>query len=246
MPLPFCDLVYDKFFCQALLFYSLRLPAVSDSHFFPAAALIHGVEPAGGAHHRQVCLYVPVFPGDKPLNLIVSVHYQFHGHRLHPACGKTSLDLFPQKRGELIPHEPVQDPSGLLSVDKVHIELPLVGHSLVYTLFGYLVKCYPGPALRVQLQGVSKVPGYCLPLSVRIGGKVDRVAFRRHFFQLLYKLGLAGYGYVHGFEIVFHVYGELLLGQIPDMPHGGHHIVAGSQVFFYCLGLCWALDNHKI
>src|SRR5690606_16345675 len=70
----------------------------------------------GDDFKRRFCL--------KSINLTLAVDDQAYRDGLYPARGKGRLYLFPQYRGQLKTHKPVEHPSRLLCVDQVKIDSP--------------------------------------------------------------------------------------------------------------------------
>ena len=72
--------------------------------------------------------------------------------------------------------------------------------------------------LRLQAQGLEKVPGNGLSLAVLIGCEPDRVRFFRQFLQFRNDFFLVGRYDIFGFEAVSDIDPHFLLLQIPDVP----------------------------
>ena len=201
----------------------------------PAVEL--GLEAAGvGGDPVQQHLQSPVFLGDEGADLLFPLGHQAGGHGLDPAGGQAPADLLPQQGGELIAHNPVQNAPGLLGVHQVLVNVPGGGDALGNHLFGDLVEGNPAGLVLRQVQQLLQVPGDGLPFPVRVGGQVHLGAFVRRVLQQGDGLLLSLNGLVVRLEAVLDVYPHLALGQVPDMPHGGQHLIVRPQIFSD--GLC--------
>jgi hypothetical protein len=110
------------------------------------------------------------------------IHDKAGGHRLHTAGREPGHDLLPQDRGDLIPVQAVEDPSGLLGVDQVGVELAGVGHGVGDGLGGDLVEHHP-PGRNRGLELLEQVPGDRLALAVAVGGEQELVRARQRVLQ---------------------------------------------------------------
>ena len=191
----------------------------------------------------QVGVQVPVFLRLELFDLQLPVPDQPHRHALHPAGRKPPAHLAPQKRAELVAHQPVQLPPGLLGVEQVHVDGAGVGHALLHPFFGDLVEGDPVGGRRVQTQQVGQVPADGLAFPVRVGGQQHAVALFGLGLQLLDQLLLALDGDILGLVPVFNVNAQLAGRQIPHMAHAGGHLVPAAQVLANGLGLGRGFHN---
>ncbi len=84
--------------------------------------LVGGGGRAGRAHGRGD---LPVFLGDEGPDVALAVGDQPHGDRLNAAGAQVArTHLLPQERAELIADKAIEEPSGLLGVDHVHVDRP--------------------------------------------------------------------------------------------------------------------------
>ena len=122
----------------------------------------------------EAALEIPVRRDAERHALALPVDHQARRDRLHPAGREAAHDLLPEHRGDLVAVEAVEDASGLLGLDEVHVDLPGVLDRLEDRLLGDLVEHHATHGdLRLQL--VLEVPGDRLPLAVLIGGEVELV-----------------------------------------------------------------------
>ena len=183
--------------------------------------------PAG----RESGIHVPVFLGDKGLDFLFPVVDQPDRHALNPACRQAPANLSPQEGAQLIAHQTIQDPAGLLGVEQILVDGPGMGHPLLDPLLGDLVKGDPVGLLGVDAQEVGQVPADGLALPVRVGGQEDAVGLFGLGFELLDEFLLALDVDVLGRIAVLHINAELGGGQVPDVAHAGRHLVILAQIF---------------
>ena len=206
---------------------------------FPALAVVVGHKGAHpGVYAVQLDVQRPVLLGDEGPDLPLPLHHQAGGHRLHAACGQAPANFFPQQGGELVAHNAVQNPPGLLGVHQVLVDAPGRSDGLLHHRLGDLVEGHPVGALLRQRQQLLQVPGNGLALPVRVGGQVHMVAALDSPLQLLNDVFFALDGLVAWFKIVFQIYAQLAFGQIPDVAHGCDHGVIGAKItadrFCFC------------
>ena len=88
------------------------------------------------------------------------------------------------------------------------------------------------------------MPGDGLTLPVRVGGQIDLAAALGGLLQVADHIFLPFDGLIIGDKAVLNVHAQLALGQVPDMSHGGHDLIARPQVLADGLGLGRGLHNH--
>ena len=154
------------------------------------AGAVEGVE-AGGEHPLLVpgagvegALEVPVRRGGEAHPLPLAVDDQPGRDRLHAAGGQAAHHLAPQHRADLVAVEAVEDPTGLLRLDEVHVELAGVGHGRGDGRLGDLVEDHPVDRDVLGLQLVEEVPGDRLALAVLVGGEVELVGVLEQALEL--------------------------------------------------------------
>src|SRR5207245_2701640 len=82
--------------------------------------------------------------------------------------------------------------------------------------------------------------------AVGVGGQVDGGRVPRRRLQLLDHLLARGQDFVLGLEALLDVDAERLLGQVPDMAHGGLHLEVPPEILVDRLGLRRRLDDHEV
>ena len=199
-----------------------------------------------GGHPGQSGLDGPVLLGLEGPDLLLPLHHQAGGHRLHPSGGQAPADLPPQQGGELIAHDAVQNAPGLLGVDQVLVDGPGGGNGVVDHLFGDLVKGHPIGLVVRDAQQLLQVPGDGLPLPVRVGGQIDAAALFGRLLQVADHVLFALDGLIVGGKAALDVHAQLAFWQVPHMAHGCLYFIARSQVFSNGLGLGRGLYDHQV
>ena len=226
--------------------HSVRLRLAVQLHLL-LPTVEHGLEPAQiGAHPAQIGLDGPVLLGLEGADLLLPLHDQAGGNRLHPAGGQPPPDLLPQQGGELIAHDPVQDAPGLLGVHQVLVDGPGAGDGLVDHLFGDLIESHPIGLVIGDAQQLLQMPGNGLSLPVGVGGQIDPVALFGRLFQVADHILLPFDGLIVGDEPALDVHAHLALGQVPDVAHRRFHFIARTKVLPDGLCLGRGLYDHQI
>src|SRR3989338_11399620 len=73
-----------------------------------------------GIQERSYC---PVFFGFEFFDSPLALDNEPYRNGLNAPGGKPAVDFFPQKRGELVAHESVEDSARLLGIDAFHIKV---------------------------------------------------------------------------------------------------------------------------
>ncbi|GBE37102.1 hypothetical protein BMS3Bbin07_01261 [bacterium BMS3Bbin07] len=99
--------------------------------------------------------YIPVFSGLECLYVPLSLNNDPYSNRLHTARTQSPPHLSPQERTQPVTHEPVQNPSCLLGIHLVHINLAGVFDGITHCLLCNLVKGNPVYLLIIALAGLT-------------------------------------------------------------------------------------------
>ena len=190
-----------------------------------------------GAVRGEPGVQRPVFLGLEGRNLMLPVADHPGGYGLDPSSGQAAADFLPQQRRELVAHNPVQNPPGLLGVHQVLVDGPGGRDGLVDHLFGDLVEGHTVGLVVRDVQQLLQMPGDGLSLPVRVGGQVDLARPLGRLLQVADDVLLALDGLVVRDEAALDVYAQLALGQVPHMAHGRLDLVSRTQVFADGLGL---------
>src|SRR5690606_22038445 len=121
------------------------------------------------------------------------------------ASGQAAGDLLPQQRGNHVPHDPVEEAPRLLGVDPVDIQLAGLGEGLLDGLLGNLVEHHAAIAAVIAADGLTQVPGDCLPLAVQVRCQIDGVGIPGQPTQLVDDLFLARQNLVAGLPAIFRI-----------------------------------------
>ena len=208
--------------------------------------VIMGHKGAGVADPVQRHVQRPVLPGLEGTDLLLPVHHHPGGHALHPSGGQAPADLFPKQGGQLIAHDPVQNPSRLLGIHQIVINIPGIADGILHHLLGDLVEGDPvGLAVR-QVQQLLQVPGNGLSLPVRVRCQIDRIRLFGGGLQFLNEGLFAPNRQIFRGEIMLQIHAHSAFRQIPQMAHAGFHHIIGPQVFAdgFCFGR--RLNDHQI
>ncbi len=104
---------------------------------------VMGQEAAGLADPNEGHVQGPILFRLECPDLVLPVHHQPGGHALNPSGGESAAHLFPKERRELIAHNPVQDPSCLLGIHQVIIDVPGMLDGIPDHILGNFIKSDP-------------------------------------------------------------------------------------------------------
>jgi hypothetical protein len=164
---------------------------------------------------------------------------------LHAAGGEALRNLLPQKRRELVPHDPVEHAARLLRVDLVHVELARVLEGLEDRVLRDLVEHDAVHVLRGHVERLAQVPRDRLALAVGVGREVDRLRCFREPLQLADDLLATADRLVRGLEALVDVDAEAARRQVAHVPLRRADDVARAEVLVDRAGLRGALDDHQ-
>ncbi len=185
--------------------------------------------------YGELCLQRPIFTGDKGVDLRLAVRNNPKRYGLYAARAQASLNLLPEQRTDGISHHAVQYTPRLLGVHKIHINLSGLFDGLLHGIFRNLIKSDPAGLPGIQLQSLAQMPGYRLPLPVRVCRKIDPVSLFHFLPEPCQKLTLSSDGNIMGFKIIVKIDSHLALRHIPDMSVGCHHFIIFPQKLLYRL-----------
>ncbi len=192
----------------------------------------------------------PVLAGREGADLPLSLHDHAQRHGLDTAGGEAPADLARQERAERVPDEAVDDPPGLLRVDKVLVDVAGVGERLPDRAFGDLVERHAPGLGRRDVGRLGHVPGDRLTLTVKVGREEDIVGALRGLLDGGHLLATVVGNDILGREVVVDVDAELalarVLGQIPDVAVRGEDLVVRSEVALDRPRLGGRLHDHEV
>ena len=164
---------------------------------------------------------------------------------MHTTGRQTPSDFLTDKGRQLVADEPIQNSPGLLGIYKVNINGAGVLHTGKHAVLGDLVKGDPVLLIHIQPQQRGQVPADGLALPIRVRCQVHIIGGLGLFFQVLYKVLLAGdYRILRG-KVMGNVHRQPGGGQIPHMAHRGHHIVPLAQIALNVFRLGRRLHNNQ-
>ncbi len=181
-------------------------------------------------------------PGRRPERdaLALAFDDQPHGDGLDPPRGPGTGEHAPEDLGHVEADEPVEDPTGLLGVDQVVIDVACLGERVADRDLGDLVEHHAAHR-HGRAEQLEEVPGDRLALAVLVSGQQELVGVLE---GLLQRPDLGGVGHdVERLEVVLGVDAQAAhLGvrdalrhlcrrrrQVPDVADRGEHRVAVAQ-----------------
>ena len=98
------------------------------------------------------------------------MHEKTHRNGLNPSGRKAPGHFFPKQRRQRVTDQAIENPTGLLGVHQLHVEVPRLIQRLADGFFGDLVKHH---ALHGHFGGqqLKQVPANAFPLPVFIRGQ---------------------------------------------------------------------------
>ena len=90
-----------------------------------------------------------------------------------------------------------------------------------------------------RLEVFDEVPADGLSLAVFVGCQINRTGLLGEYSQLLDDLGAAVGQFVGGLEVVVHIDGHALGGEVCDMAHRSQDVKVGTKQRTNCFGLGW-------
>ena len=187
----------------------------------------------------------PVFLGDKGADLPLPIYHHTGDDALDAAGRKAGAHLTPQEGAQLIAHDTVQNPAGLLGIHQIHVDVPGMLDGLGDGGLGDLVKGHTLGLAGIQLQQLLQMPGNGFTFPVRVGCQINELGLVGGILQIVDDLALAVNGQIGGLEVVFHIHAQLLFGQVAQMSHGGLYLIARPQIFGDGLGLGRGLHDEQ-
>ena len=150
------------------------------------------------------------------------------------------------KGTKLVAHQTIEDPSRLLSVDQIGVDLARMAHAVLHTRLGDLIEFHALAIVLGQTEDIRKVPGDRFSLAIGVGREPDVFAFVGKAFQLLDELLLALDDIVFGGKVVLDIHAETRLRQITDVSHRRDDLKVASEIFFDCLCFGGRLHYNQI
>ncbi|MNM86217.1 hypothetical protein D3C81_983620 [compost metagenome] len=115
----------------------------------------------------------PVFFRNKFGDFVLPIQDDFQRNRLYAAKRHPFFDLLPQQRADLVTNQPIQNPSGLLRVHKIHIDLAWglerIFHRLLRNFIKYDTACFR----LIHVQNVGQMPGNRFAFAIGVSCQID-------------------------------------------------------------------------
>ena len=182
--------------------------------------------------------------GDERPDLLFPVNDDPHGGTLDATGRQAPFGAGAGKRpGNLVAHETIQRPAGLLGMDKGHINVAWRGNAGLDIVFRY---GRIGHALAGrQAEHVLEMPRNGLAFAVRVGGQIDFIRFSGQHPESGHHVFFVRRDLIHRPEI-----GRFktvaLIGQIAYMAHGGGHPPFRRQKTLQLLDLAGRFHNQQL
>ena len=176
-----------------------------------------------------LALYGPVFLRMEGFDLLFPLADEAHRHGLHAPCGEAAVDLLPQPGGELVPHEAVQHAPGLLGIHTVLVDRAGMGHRFPDGRGRDLMEGNAHIVRGIHVQQPGQMPRNGFPFAVGVRCEKDVAGLVGFLLQFLDDRFPAVCIDVLRRKAVVDIHAEGALRQIPQMAHGGHHLVVRSE-----------------
>ena len=177
---------------------------------------------------------------------------------LHPPGGESPGHLFPEERGQGVPHKAIQNPPGFLGMDQLHVQVAGLIQGLADGLLGDLVKHH---ALHRHLrrQQLEEVPTDAFAFPVFVRRQEQLISTLEGVLEFANRLLLVLRDHVQRLEIRVGVHTEVgpflplgrcrnlagVVGKVADMPHGGFDFESLGKEATDGLGLRGALNDDE-
>src|SRR5262249_53668446 len=201
---------------------------------------------------------LPVLLGPERLDLAFAVHDELQGDGLDAAGAGATGYLAAEEVAQREAAGAVEDASGLLGLDAVHVDLAGRLQGVLDGGAGDLVEGNTEGAGLVEVEHLGDVPGDGLALAVGVGGEVDGVdpvglafEFGDDLLGPLAATALAFDEDVGGLPTALDVNASQFLallafdGQVANVAVAGPHLEVATQVFLNGLGLGGRLDDYQ-
>ena len=154
------------------------------------------------------------------------------------------MNRFPQQGTDLVPHETIQNPAGLLSIHLLQIDPGGVGYRLPDRPLRNLVEHDP-LGIADPLECLGHVPGNGFPLAVGVCRQNQPPCRTGGRTKLPDEFVPIANGPVYGLESVRHIDAEFLLRQVTDVSHAGHDLEVFTEYLVDRPRLGRRLDHHQ-
>ena len=170
-------------------------------------------------------------------DLVFPIHHQTGGNRLNASGGEAPAHFLPKQGRKLVAHNAVKDPPCLLGIHQIMVDGPGLLNGLGHHPAGNFIERNAVDLVVGNVQQCLQMPGDGLSLSIRVGCEIYLIALFGEGFQIANNVLFALYGLVDRREIMLKIHAHGALGQIPQMPHAGLHLIVTAEIFSDCLCL---------
>ena len=195
---------------------------------------------------REARVEGPVLFGAECLALALAVDDYPERNRLHPPGADSALDLVPQQRAQLVPHQPVQHPARLVGVEQVAIEFRGIRDRLFDGGGRDFMQQHAADLGLGLAEMLGDMPRDSLAFAVGVAGEVDVILALRGALDLAEYLLFALDCDEIGSEIVLDIDSQLAFGQVHDVADRGHDLVVTTEVALDSFRLCGRFDDYEI
>lgn len=179
----------------------------------------------------------PILAGLEVAYLSLAFDYEAKCDGLDAPGAEAAVELFPEKRAELVADDAVEYSAGLLGVDLVEVDVAGGFESVLDGGGGNFVEGNAAYLFLGQLEGLGKVPGDGLAFPVGVWGEVYGLSALAYLSELLEDGALPSDDGVAGLEACVDVDAEFLCGKVAHVPATGFDRVALAEDLLYCLCL---------
>lgn len=179
----------------------------------------------------------PVFSWYESGDFGFAVGDHAEGRRLDSTGGKALFQLAPEKGAEPVTDHAIENASGLLGIDEVHIDCAGVVEGFGDGTLRDFVKDDATDWNTLDVGCFEEVPGDGLTFAVGVGCEVYGAGAFSGLGKVLNGFLLVLRDLVKGLKVVGDVDAEAVLGKVPDMAKGSLHAEVLAQDLAYGPGL---------
>ena len=207
-----------------------------------------------GGVRRHGSLNLPVLIRLECTNLALAINNESQRNALHAPRAESAGHLLPQHRADHVTHDAVQDAARLLRVHAVDINRPGRLERLENGAAGDLIKLHTLRLQWIHAQEFRQVPGDRFALTVQVGCEPDLAGILGKLLQCRHLRAAVVTHFIGWLKVVLQVNARhrLLdtlggtLGEVSDVPLGGFHLKAGSEVLGDGLRFGGTFHDHQL
>ena len=192
----------------------------------------------GGLAPSSAAVMVQYSSGLKFRIILFALADDPHGDGLDAAGRESPFHLVPEDGADLVAHEAVENPPGLLGLVSVLVQGQGILDRCKHRVLRQVVEEHPVDLLALCPDLVGDVPGDGFALAVGVRGEVDRVGRPGGFLQFGDDFLLGLEHLVGGVEVVLDIDPEGVPGKVLHMSHRGPDIELRTEIFLDRFYLC--------